>query len=171
MGLIATPGDIRPHPRANREVAVRPLRPQPGGDEALWEQVLEIQVAGRDERFDEESHREFSGRRLDDLRELFVAGRGAWYVAVLGDEVVGRCGVVVTAGRGRFQVVDTAAAHRRHGICSRLVVDAAQHAATAHGARRLVIAADAGYHALGIYESLGFRPVERVAAVCRPPAG
>jgi hypothetical protein len=32
-----------------------------------------------------------------------------------------------------------------------------------------VIAADADYHALGIYESLGFRRVEQVAGVCRWP--
>jgi ribosomal protein S18 acetylase RimI-like enzyme len=172
VGLIAPPGDIRPHQRANREVAVRPLRPQRGaGDEALWEQVVELQVAGRAQRVDKDSHREFSRRRLGDLRVLFLAGRGSWYVALRGDEVVGSCGIVVTDGRGRFQVVNTAAAHRRQGICSRLLVDAARHAAEVHGAQRLVIAADAGYHALGIYESLGFRPVERVAAVCRPPNG
>jgi ribosomal protein S18 acetylase RimI-like enzyme len=171
VGLIAPPGDIRPHPRANHEVTIRALPPEPGsGDEPLWEQALEIQVAGRDtERFAEASYREFCRRRLGDLRDLFIAGRGAWYVALLGDEVAGSCGIVVTAGRGRFQIVDTAAAHRRRGIGSRLVVDAAQHAAATYGARRLVIAADAEYHALGIYESLGFRAVERVAAVCLPP--
>ncbi len=168
VGLIAAPDEIRPHSRANRAVRVRPLRP--GSDSDLWEQVVEIQVAGRDaDRVSEEAHREFSRRRLADLRALFAAGRGAWYVALLGEEVVGSCGVVVTDGRGRFQIVDTVAGHRGRGICSRLVVEAAHHAAAVHGARRLVIAADPDYHALGIYESLGFRAVERVAAVCCPP--
>ena len=115
------------------------------------------------------NHRAFCRRRLGDLRDLFAAGHGAWYVALLGDEVVGSCGVVVKDGRGRFQSVDTAAHQRRRGICSRLVVEAAQHAAGRHGARRLVIAADAHYHALGIYESLGFCPVERVNGVCLQP--
>ena len=78
---------------------------------------------------------------------------------------------MVTGGRGRFQVVDTAAAHRRKGICSRLVVEAADRAARLHRADRFVIAADPSYHALGLYESLGFRRAERVAGVCRhPPA-
>jgi ribosomal protein S18 acetylase RimI-like enzyme len=133
--------------------------------------VVEMQVAGRDPgRFAEEAYRIFSRRRLDDLRELFAAGMGSWYVATLGDEVVGSCGVVVNDGRGRFQSVDTAVHHRRRGICSRLVVEAAHDAAARRGAARLVIAADAGYHALGIYESLGFRPVERVNGVCCQPA-
>jgi ribosomal protein S18 acetylase RimI-like enzyme len=172
VGLIAAPDRIRPHPRASRTVEVRPLDPRLPVEEPLWDQVLEIQVAGRDlERFSEESHRRFCRRRLADLRDLFAAGRGAWYAALAGDEVVGSCGVVVTDGRGRFQAVDTAAGHRRQGICSRLVVDAAQHAAAKHGARRLVIVADPDYHALGIYESLGFQRVERVCGVCQAEGG
>ena len=83
--------------------------------------------------------------------------------------VVASCGVVVTSGRGRFQTVDTAAEHRRRGICSRLVVEAGRSAAKHHGAQRLVIGADPHYHALGLYDSLGFRPVERVAGVMRQP--
>lgn len=66
--------------------------------------------------------------------------------------------------------MDTAAAHRRRGICSRLVVEAAHRAAQEFGAERFVIAADPAYHALGLYESLGFERMERVAAVFRPPA-
>lgn len=50
-----------------------------------------------------------------------VAG-GAWYVAIHPAELepVASCGVVVTAGRGRVQTVDTVTAYRRRGICSRL---------------------------------------------------
>jgi hypothetical protein len=48
------------------------------------------------------------------------------------------------------------------------VVEAGRRA-TAHGARRFVIAADADYHALGLYESLGFRRAEHVVGVCRWP--
>jgi ribosomal protein S18 acetylase RimI-like enzyme len=77
--------------------------------------------------------------------------------------------VIVTDGRGRFRAVDTLATHRRRGISSRLVVDAAQHAAKHHGADRFVIVADEHYHALGLYESLGFVRAERVFGVCRPP--
>lgn len=168
VGLTATPAEVRSHPRANQTVSVH--SPHPDGEEELWAQVLELQVAARDPRIAEAPHREFSRRRQDELRELFAAGHGAWYVALLDGEVVGSCGVVVTGERGRFQSVDTAAAHRRRGICSRLVVEAARDAAARHGARRLVIAADPGYHALGIYESLGFVVRERVNGVClRPP--
>ena len=170
VGLVADSGALRMHPRANREVVIRDLDPQPGADRDLWDQAIELQVASRDDFLDERTYREFLGRRLEDLRVMFRAGRGAWFVAMYPgrDEVVAACGVVVTGERGRFQAVDTAAHHRRKGISSRLVVEAAGRAA-GHGARRFVIAAEPDYHALGLYESLGFQRVERVAGVCRRP--
>jgi len=169
VGLVAGPGEVRPHPRADTQARVRPLDPAPGADAALWRQVIELWVAAREPRFGEQEHRDFARARLAELRRMFLAGRGAWYVALLGDEVAGSLGVVVTEGRGRYQAVDTAAAHRRRGICSRLVVEAALDAER-RGARRLVICADPGYHALGLYESLGFRRAERSAGACMLPA-
>ncbi|MGZ4187392.1 MAG: GNAT family N-acetyltransferase [Solirubrobacteraceae bacterium] len=170
VGLVAEPSALRVHPRANREVVIRELDPLPGGDCDLWDQVIELQVASRDEILEEQIAREFIGHRLEDLRVLFRAGRGAWYVSMYPDqdEVVASCGIVVTAERGRFQAVDTAAAYRRRGISSRLVVEAA-HRAAERGVSHFVIAAEPDYHALGLYESLGFQRVERVAGVCRRP--
>jgi ribosomal protein S18 acetylase RimI-like enzyme len=169
VGLAASPDEIRPHPRASRDVTVRTLDAHPGADGDLWEQVVELQVASRNPRIDEDVHRTYCRSRMAELRELFLAGRGDWYVALEEGDVVGSLGIVVTDGRGRFQVVDTKDTHRRRGICSRLVVDAAQMAAERHGAERLVICADPDYHALGLYESLGFRAVEHVAGVYRQP--
>ncbi|MGH2858623.1 MAG: GNAT family N-acetyltransferase, partial [Solirubrobacteraceae bacterium] len=167
VGLVGTPAQVREHPRANREVAVRALRLD--GDEDLWEQVIKLQVADREPDEDQSTQLAYQRRRQADLRELFAAGRGGWYVALDGDEVVSYCGIVVCGGRGRYQTVGTAEAHRGRGICSRLVVEAAQHAARVHGARRLVIAADPDYHALGIYESLGFRRAEAAVGALRKP--
>jgi len=167
VALVAQADEVRVHRRANVAVRIRLLDPGAGADEGLWEQAIELQVAGRDERFDEDMHRRFCRSRMDELRALFLAGRGGWYVALDGGgrEVLGGCGVVRMAGRGRFQSVHTAEAHRREGICSRLVAEAARMS----GAERLVICADAAYHALGLYESLGFGPAERVAGVCLQP--
>jgi ribosomal protein S18 acetylase RimI-like enzyme len=170
IGLVADPDALRVHPRANGDVEIKELDPQPGEDRDLWRQAIELQVASRDEFIQEQAYREFIGRRLEDFRVLFRAGRGAWYVAVYPgqEQVVAACGIVVTGERGRFQAVDTAAAYRRRGISSRLVVEAAGRAAD-RGAKRFVIAAEPDYHALGLYESLGFARVERVAGVCRRP--
>jgi ribosomal protein S18 acetylase RimI-like enzyme len=166
IGLVADRGQLRPHPRENREVEIVTL--DPSGDQPLWEAVLELQTENRDARFAEASYRAYSRRRLEDLKEHFRAGRGAWYTALAPDtaEVVATCGVVVTDGRGRFQAVDTAFAHRRRGIASRLVVEAGRRAAT-QGADQLVIVAETSYHALGLYESLGFERREHVLGVWR----
>jgi hypothetical protein len=50
-----------------------------------------------------------------------VIGRRPW-LAVLED-------AEPRGARGRFQAVDTAAAYRRRGICSRLLVEAARRSA------------------------------------------
>jgi ribosomal protein S18 acetylase RimI-like enzyme len=172
VGMIALPDQIHPHPRANADVVVKALDPESGGpDERHWQQVLELQAGGRDPDSSEteEAYGVFSRARQAELRTGFRAGAGAWCVAVDGDQVVGSMGIVVTGGRARYQAVDTARGHRRRGICSRLLVDAARHAVATYGADRLVIVADPDYHAASIYESVGFRPVERVCGVCRPP--
>lgn len=171
VGLCASIDQICPHPRANRDVAIRALSGHGEGDDQLWSQVVELQVAGREDSFEEAPYRAFIRNRLADLRALFRDGRGCWYVA-LDDAgtVLGSCGVVVTAGRGRFQTVDTAAPARRRGICSRLVVEAAHRTAVRYGAGQFVIVADPGYHALGLYESLGFERRESVAGVYKPPS-
>ena len=76
----------------------------------------------------------------------------------------------MTDSRARYQTVDTAAEHRRRGIATRLVVDAAAHAASHHAIDHFVIAADPDYHAIGIYESLGFERKELVVGAMRKPA-
>jgi ribosomal protein S18 acetylase RimI-like enzyme len=168
-GLVAE--RLVPHARENRDVEVRALDPCAGADEELWAAVAEVQVAARDEGQDEATFRVFSRTRLEERRRLFGLGRGAWYVALdpASGDVAGSLGIVVTKGRARFQVVDTALAYRRRGICSRLVVEASRHAAEHHGAEHFVIVADADYHALGLYESLGFERREHVFRVCRWP--
>jgi ribosomal protein S18 acetylase RimI-like enzyme len=171
IGLVATPDRLRQHARANRAVTVQELDPAMDADDRLWAAVVELQLQNRDPAQSEQDYRTFTRARLADLREHFRAGHGGWYVAIdlASDEVVASCGIVVKEGRGRFQLVDTALAYRRRGICSRLVIEAAQRSAAQHGADRYVIVADADYHAVGLYESLGFQREERVTGVCRWP--
>jgi hypothetical protein len=134
VGLVAEPGDVRSHPRENREVLVRALGPGRGVDEELWDAVVELQVAARNERLAEESYRAFSRTRLEHLRTLFRVGRAA--------------------DAGSVHGWSSSATHRT---------------AEQSGARCFVIVAEAGYHALGLYESLGFHRSERVCGVCQSP--
>lgn len=172
VGLHARAGGVRSHPRENREVMAATLDPRPGADPDLWEQVVDIWVASSEvEPGQEQARRSFIRQRLGELRALFSEGMGSWYVALEPDrgEVVGCCGIVASGPLGRFQSVDTRADWRRRGVCSRLLVEACGHSELRHAVERFVIAADAGYHALGLYESLGFEAVERVVGVCLDP--
>jgi ribosomal protein S18 acetylase RimI-like enzyme len=169
VGLVAAPGALRMHPRANRNVVVRPLDPQAGTEEAAWAAVRELHIAGDRRRQFDPNYRSFVRRRFEALRTLFRGGRGAWYAAFDGALIVGSLGIVATGGRARFQMVDTRASHRGRGIASRLVVSAAAHAVQQHPVGQLVIVADADYHALAIYESLGFERVEHVSGVVLAP--
>jgi ribosomal protein S18 acetylase RimI-like enzyme len=166
LALVAGPSDLTRHPRAAGDVVVRRLDPAPGADAEAWAAVTELQVASREPGHEEEHYRAYNARWLADRRERFVAGDGGWYVAELDGEVIGSCGVVVTDGRGRFQAVDTAESHRRRGVASRLVVEVGRDPVARFGATRLVIVADADYHAAGLYESLGFVARERTPGAC-----
>ncbi|MFN8224223.1 MAG: GNAT family N-acetyltransferase [Gaiellales bacterium] len=175
--LTAPVSRIEATARANREVQVIPLATGDPSHEAFWDAVVEIQVAGREPRFDEAGHRAFSVARQRDLRQLFAAGNGTWYVAVdpTSERVVASCGIVARDGLGRYQSVDTIESYRRRGIASRLVAEAARHAAETFAVRELVILAETHYHALPLYESLGFEPTEHLYGVSRsgpaPPGG
>lgn len=169
-GLIARSDQIREHARANPEVEVRAL--DPNGDEHLWAAVLDVQMGGAPEEFrGTDYHLTFMRRRQKEHRAIFRLGRGSWYVALLDGAVAGSLGIVVTDRRARYQTVDTAEAFRRRGIASRLVVDAARDAMSKHPIDNFVIAADPDYHAIGIYEGLGFERVELVVGAMRKPEG
>jgi GNAT superfamily N-acetyltransferase len=161
---------VRPHPRENREVRVHALNPEGEQDADLWAQVIAVQAKEPPSGTGGDYHLRYLRDRQAGQRELFRAGRGAWFVALEGDRVVASLGIVVTAGRARYQHVDTVESHRRRGIASRLVVEAARLSSEAHQIDHFVIAADPAYHALGLYRSVGFEPVEAVSALqLNPP--
>jgi GNAT superfamily N-acetyltransferase len=172
VGLVAAPTDLIPHPKANRDVEIRRLDPRSGRDEPLWAGTVALALATQAEDPSPDADFEtFARARQSERRAVFAAGRGAWYAAVdpADGTVLAGCGVVVTDSRGRFQAVDTAPTHRRRGIARRLVHEAAIDAVARFSLEQLVIVADPGYHAIGIYESLGFRPRERLCSAWLAP--
>jgi ribosomal protein S18 acetylase RimI-like enzyme len=168
-GLIATPERLVTHARANTDVTVRALDPRPGAEADLWDQLLRRQLSQAPQGADRDYHLTFLRRRQAELRSLFEEGRGAWYTAVLGEEIVGSLGIVVTGPRARYQDVHTDESHRGRGIATRLVADAAADVACHHAIDHFVMAADPAYHAIGIYESLGFERRELVVGAMRKP--
>jgi|EndMetStandDraft_4_1072995.scaffolds.fasta_scaffold02607_7 RimJ/RimL family protein N-acetyltransferase len=71
---------------------------------------------------------------------------------------------------GRFQFVSTHPAWRRRGLCSALIHAVCRHGFEVMGLSSLVIIADPGYVAIGLYEALGFqRAADTWGMERRPP--
>ena len=113
---------------------------------------------------------EFESRRLAARRQLTEDGIGAWLGAFVGGRLAAQLGVI-NAGGGlvRYQDVETHPDYRRRGLAGELVVSAYRTARTDFDAERLVIVADPGYHAIRLYESLGFVREQEQIGFVRPP--
>jgi GNAT superfamily N-acetyltransferase len=153
-----------------------PSRPTAGAEfRALagdrdWAQALRLRLATYLED-DTRERREHSARQIRTSRSVCERGAGAWFGALVDDQLQSALGVVrVEPGLVRYQAVETHPDHRGKGFASRLLYEASIYAIEVLGARTLVIAADPGYHAIGIYRSLGFEQVERQVQLERPPS-
>lgn len=149
-------------PRTNLAVSVRPVV-----HEAEFEAAIEGQLETRDPAFDRDRYFDFCQRQMALYREMIAAGRGLWWGAFAGEELVGSLGVFHSQGLARYQVVTTHRQHQRQGICARLVYEAGRHALEHFGVHTLVMAAEAGSDAARIYQSAGFCARETSYALSR----
>lgn len=137
--------------------AYRPLK-----SDADWEQLIDLNLTCDDKFADTAMHRDFVRRKRDETRNLVEAGHGAWFGGFAGTELVAGLGIFSDgSGLARYQSVETHPAHRRRGHARRLLHAAGRYAGSVLGARTLVIVADPGYHAIGLYRSVGFVDAER----------
>ena len=154
---------LRPPPRPNEEIEVRPI-----DTDALWDEVLEGHVRHRDAVYAEQSYRPFIARRFADYRRLAEEGRGAWHGAFIGGRLAADCGLFREGETGRYQYVLTHPDYRRRGVAATLVQRVGESALGAGLVRRLVISA-ADEAVARIYASVGFEPAEKCAALVRAP--
>jgi len=95
--------------------------------------------------------------RNEQERGLVTRGIGARYGAFAADELVSTAGIYLThAGVARFHTVATDTTYRHQGLAAAVVHDAGQHAVEQLQVQRLVILADHGGDAIGVYRRLGF---------------
>lgn len=111
----------------------------------------------------------FIRRQLDRYARIAGEGAGTWFGARIDGTLAGVLGVFFVEELGRFQLVGTDPTFERRGVCSTLVYEAATRALLRPGCTKLVMAADATYHAARVYESVGFVPEERLFALIRKP--
>ncbi|MDP2005010.1 MAG: GNAT family N-acetyltransferase [Rubrivivax sp.] len=154
------PGELRAPPQAARgDVQVRPLDLAQEMDAVI---ALQLADAQGFEPAGYERH-----RRAQMQRYAAMAGRGAaqWFGVWCDGVLAADCGLVregtAPGATGRFQHVGTHPHWRRRGLCSALV-----HAVTRFGFEqwqlaRVVMCADPDDVAIGIYERLGYRRIDR----------
>lgn len=148
--------------RVNEEITIKELQ-----TDAEWDDWLELEVTGKDEDLPLDSFKGFVTEMRKTYRDMIQAGLGAWYGAYIGNELAGSVGVFYQDNLARFQRVMTKEAYRNRGICGTLVHHVSLEASKQ--AEKLVMVADEHYHAAKIYESLGFKQIERLASLCRWP--
>ena len=101
-------------------------------------------------------------------RGLIERQWGNWWGAFIDGEMVGNLGLFFFGRIGRFQSIVTREDQRNKGVCRTLLTEVVKRAA---GARdRLVIVADEAYHAIRLYESLGFVREGRIGTLCQAPS-
>lgn len=155
-----------------------PVRPRPSGLQMReisgadgWAKVLANHVYTRPEGFAEAPYRAFKIKRLQVFQALIKAGRGHWYGAFKGSDLVADMGIFNREGISRFQEVSTHPAHRRQGICAALVHHVSCAEQAARPGNQMVILADRGEPAERIYKSLGYKEIEQIQSVVLRPSG
>jgi len=171
--LTARRDDLVAPARSDESIVVAPLR----GD-ADWRDVVEQQVKAfaprRSGSLDD--LRTFHERQHATYRAMQERGVGQWWGARIDGTMAGSLGLVHVAddqpgGKvGRFQLVGVDPAFGRRGVCSTLVHHVARRALFEEGLDTLVMCADATYHAAKVYESVGFKPTEKLVAAIKKPA-
>lgn len=139
----------------NRDVITRPLvSPED------WEEADELQTLTRDAKFDYAGYKEFKLKQSLAYQKLIAKNRGARFGAFLNTKLVADLGIYFEDSLARYQSVVTHPDHRGIGICGTLVYESGKYALENWPVTKLAMEADPDYHAAGIYESVGFSPVE-----------
>lgn len=153
---VLTTSSVVSPPKFNSLAEVREIK-----SEADWAQVVEVHYS--DEWYlNPDSQRPFIEKQMSDLRRMCEAGKGKRFGAFLDGRLVADLGIYNSNGVGRFNEVATHREYRRQGLCGTLVYEASHLAFKSMDVHTLVMEADEDYHAAAIYESVGFKPNQRV---------
>lgn len=137
--------------RLHREIEIREMR-----EDWEWEQFVELHDQGPPYTVD------FLTSQMQAFRAMVAKGLAIRYGAFIGKKLVGDCGVLFEGDLLRYNSVATHHEFRRQGICCSLVYEVTRRVLEMKRFSRLVMLADAGEPAEGIYLSLGFRQKETV---------
>lgn len=154
--LIMSTQAVYPPPKWNDAVTIRPIQ----GDHE-WEQAFHITLRCFPGEEFGESYVPFKRWEMERFRRMTEARRGHWFGAFLDTKMVAGLGLFFEDGLGCVESVGTHPDFQRQGLCGTLTFRAAEYAFQQLGVHTIALAAEIGYHAAKIYESVGFKVVER----------
>ena len=156
--VVLTSTHVHKPQKYDQSLVVRPYR-----SDLDWDRYVDIHFQ-TDWKYGDGQQQFHEGQR-DNIRALTEAGLGIRYGIELDGELVADLGIYWDGNIGRFNNVATHRDFRRRGLCSTLVYEASRRAFEELGMKTLVMQADEDYHAAAIYESIGFKPLERLVTL------
>jgi hypothetical protein len=165
--VVLTANALNPPPHLCSGAVLRPLE-----TDQDWKAQIDLLMTSRlsddDKGISDERWLAFHATQSTRYRKMTVQNRGHWWGAFVDGRLACSLGVFHDGhGTGRYQVVTTDPAYRRRGLCGSLVHAAGSDALARWKLKNLVMLADPAYHAARIYESVGFRPTEKMIGVSR----
>ena len=154
------PGELRPPRRAARGVVqVRPL------DLVCEMEAVIAQQLADPHGFEPAGYERHRRAQMQRYAAMAARSTALWFGAWCDGVLAADCGLMrdgtAAGATGRFQHVSTHPDFRRRGLCSALVHEVARHGFEAWQLARVVMCADPEDVAIGIYEDLGFRRIDR----------
>ena len=140
---------------------------------ADWSWILERELAENalTGNYETERYEQFIRERTTEQLALCDRGVAAWFGAFDGEKLVADLGIVRCGTTARYQAVGTHPDHRRRGLASHLLGEAAQWAAE-NGCDHWVILTEASNDAGRVYRRAGLEPdIASVNAYRRPSIG
>lgn len=150
QGVLSTT-TVKPPSKFCPDLVVRPLREQ-----KEWLEMIEIQVLAAHDNMPPDEWRKFYVSQAARYQAMAKSGLGDWYGGFWEGRLVCGLGLFCRDGLGRYQIVCTHPDFQRRGFAGTLVYKVAAHALANLGVRELVMCADPDYHAIRIYEDVGF---------------
>lgn len=138
-------------------------------DDVDWFLATQMQIAAGFPSIPAADYRIYKEAQFANYRAMSNAGLGGWFGAFKDNLLVANMGLFFDNNIGRFQSVETDELYRRQGICTALVQYVSQWGFAHRPGVTLMIHADHDDVPSRLYQSLGYREVEVLESVFRPP--
>lgn len=158
---VLTARSVRTPAHINPSLQVRRL-----STDRDWEDMLAVQMACAHSHISAANWENFYRAQATRYRAMEQAGMGHWYGGYFDGRLVAGLGIYHHSGLGRFQTVSTHPDFQRRGFCQTLVYETSRLALASGKVQELVMCADPDYHAIRIYEAVGFQRRALEHGVC-----